>query len=111
MQVNYIQHLSCFFFRSERTSGMRPPHVSLYMALFRQWNALKFCEVMPVSREHLMHVSKIGSRDCYHRSIKQLHALGFITYYPSQQPREQARVAVKRLDLSAEQRFLPVFNR
>lgn len=110
MQVNYIQHLSCFFFRSERTSGMRPPHVSLYMALFRQWNALKFCEIMPVSRAHLMLISKIGSKDCYHRSMKQLHALGFIHYYPSQHPREQARVAMQRLDVPAAQPALRVFD-
>lgn len=99
MKVNYIHHLSCFFFRLERTKNMRPPHFSLYMALFRLWNNLKFPDKMTVSRLNLMHVSKIGSKDCYYKCMKELQEAKFIEYVPGGNTNEQAQVSMKRLDL------------
>ncbi|WP_423738040.1 hypothetical protein [Chitinophaga caseinilytica] len=108
MHINYIHQLSCFFFRLERHSSMRPSHVSLYLALFRQWNSLKFCVTMTVSRLQLMLVSKIGSKDCYHRTLKELHAWGFLEYHPAEHPRDQAKVSMKNLTLIEQQLSLPV---
>ncbi|WP_126246204.1 hypothetical protein [Chitinophaga rhizosphaerae] len=108
MHINYIHQLSCFFFRLERHSGMRPSHVSLYLALFRQWNSLKFCITMSISRLQLMLVSKIGSKDCYHRTLKELHDWGFLEYHPAEHPKDQARVTMKNLTLIEQQLSLPV---
>ncbi len=77
MEINFIYHLTCFFFMTEQHQSMRPTHISLYIALFRLWNTSRFCETMSVSRTQMMKASKIGSKTCYYRSLKELHEWGY----------------------------------
>ncbi|MFD3003149.1 hypothetical protein ACFS7Z_22490 [Pontibacter toksunensis] len=81
--MNYIAHLSGFFHRVSRDYRLNPTHVSLYMALFLQWNLCRFRNPLSVSRAELMEISRISSRVTYHRCIKELHAWGYLHYDPS----------------------------
>ena len=81
--MNYIAHLTGFFQRVSRDYRLNPTHVSLYMALFLQWNLCRFRNPLSVSRAELMEISRISSRVTYHRCIKELHAWGYLHYDPS----------------------------
>ncbi|PRY03355.1 hypothetical protein CLV24_14210 [Pontibacter ummariensis] len=81
--MNYITHLTSFFQRVSRDYRLNPTHVSLYMALFQQWNLIRFRNPISVCRSELMQVSRISSRVTYHKCIKELHAWGYVHYDPS----------------------------
>jgi hypothetical protein len=81
--MNYIAHLSGFFKRVSRDHRLNPTHVSLYMALFQQWNLGRFRNPVSVARSEVMALSRICSRVTYHKCIKELHAWGYIHYAPS----------------------------
>ncbi|TXK37689.1 transcriptional regulator [Pontibacter qinzhouensis] len=81
--MNYITHLTGFFELASKDYRLNPTHVSLYMALFLQWNLNRFKNPISVSRAEVMDISKISSRVTYHKCIKELHSWGYIHYDPS----------------------------
>ncbi|MCC9168541.1 hypothetical protein [Pontibacter harenae] len=81
--MNYIAHLTSFFRRVSRDYWFNPTHVSLYMALFQQWNLNRFRNPISVSRSEVVEISRISSRVTYHKCIKELHAWGYVHYDPS----------------------------
>lgn len=81
--MNYIRHLNGFFDLLAEDNRMSAYHVSLYMALFKQWNLNRFRNPFPVLREELMQMARIGSKTTYARCMKELHGWGYISYSPS----------------------------
>jgi hypothetical protein len=61
-------------------------HVSLFTALFVQWQRSSFNSPFPVTRRELMAHSKIASIATYHKCIRQLDEFGYIRYQPSFHP-------------------------
>lgn len=84
--MNYISHLTAVIDRFSKDDTLNPSHVSLYLALFYQWNINRFNNPISVNRSEVMTVSKIGSKSTYHKCLKDLHAKEFIVYYPSHNP-------------------------
>jgi hypothetical protein len=78
--MNYIRHLNSFFEISGNDNRLTAYHISLYMALFQQWNRNRFRDSFPVDREELMQLSRIGSKNTYAKCMKQLHQWGYIHY-------------------------------
>lgn len=76
--MNYIRHLNAFF----RHTGSHPEwdsyHLSMYYALFHLWNATHFEPVFSISRDDLMKLSRIGSKDKYYDCLEVLQASGMI---------------------------------
>jgi hypothetical protein len=97
--MNYIRHLNGFFARSATDSRLLSTHISLYMALFQHWNYNRFEDSFTVFRHDIMRMSKLGSKNTYSRCIRQLHAAGYIRYYPGLNRGLPARVNIRRLDL------------
>jgi hypothetical protein len=81
--MNYITHLTGFFQRVSGDFRLNPTHVSLYMALFQQWNLNRFRNPISIARAEVMGISKISSRVTYHKCIRELHGWGYIHYDPS----------------------------
>jgi len=81
--MNYIKHLNAFFDRLSEDERMSAYHISLYMALFQQWNQNRFRNPFPVLREELMELSRIGSKTTYARCMKELDEWNYISYSPS----------------------------
>ena len=81
--MNYITHLTGFFELASKDHRLNPTHLSLYMALFQQWNLSRFRNPVSISRAEVMEISKISSRVTYHKCIKELHGWGYIHYDPS----------------------------
>ena len=81
--MNYIRHMNSFFTIVKNDAALTSSHISLYMALFQYWNYNRFQNPFPVYRENIMNLSKIGSKNTYHKCIKELHDAKYIYYHPS----------------------------
>jgi hypothetical protein len=100
--MNYIRHLEGFYLRLAEDGRLTPFHVSLYLALFRQWNQNRFRNPFPISREELMFFSRIGSVNTYSRCIKQLDEWGYICYKPSFSSNTGSQVSCIRFDKAGD---------
>ncbi len=97
--MNYIRHLNAFFFQHlKRDKRFNANHVSLYIALFQFWNFNRFQNPFSITREEVMSITGIGSRNTYHKCIKDLHAFGYIFYRPSPNKFQKSEVHMVRLD-------------
>lgn len=102
--MNYIRHLNAFFSFVRNDKRLACSHVSLYLALFQYWNYNRFQNPFPVYRDNLMQLSKIGSKNTYHKCIKELHAAGYIMYNPPTSKFQPVKISLIRLDIKEEQR-------
>ena len=84
--MNYIILLTAAIERLSRDDSLNPSHVSLYIALFYQWNINRFNNPISVSRTDTMTVSKIGSKSTYHKCMRDLNDKGYLIYLPSHNP-------------------------
>lgn len=90
--MNYIRHLNGVFRRFESDNRLNPTHISMYMALFQEWNSNRFPEYFFIDRRNIMQLAKIGSRVTYHRCLKELDDWGYIQYMPSHNPYKGSEV-------------------
>lgn len=84
--MNYIKKLTQFFNKASADPNLRPTHISLFMALFQYWNQARFPQQINITRDDLMHLSKIHSKATYHKTMTYLHQQGYINYQPSYNP-------------------------
>ena len=98
--MNYIRHLSAFFFRhTKRDARLNANHISLYLALFQYWNINRFQNPFKISREEIMGICGIGSKNTYHKCLKELHLFGYIYYQPSLSKFQKSSMQIVRLDI------------
>ena len=100
--MNYIRHLNGFFARLAEDMRMSSYHISLYFALFQQWNADRFVEQFAISRSEMMQLSRIGSVNTYARCMKELEQWGYIRYAPSSNIHAGSRVSCIRFDTASD---------
>jgi len=100
--MNYIRHLNGFFARLAEDKRMSSYHISLYFALFQQWNAERFADQFAISRSELMQLSRIGSANTYARCIKELSDWGYISYTASSNLHSGSRVSCIRFDTASD---------
>ena len=100
--MNYIRHLSGFFIRLAEDQRMTPYHISLYLALFQQWNAERFGDWFVISRSEMMQLSRIGSANTYARCMKELSDWGYIMYTASSNLHSGSRVSCIRFDTATD---------
>ena len=84
--MNYIKHLTGFFDKVIQDQHLNPTHVSLYIALFQQWNVNRFQNPISITRDEMMQISKIASKATYHKCMRELNDKGFLKYDPSFNP-------------------------
>ena len=84
--MNYIKHLTGFFDKVIQDRHLNPTHISLYVALFQQWNINRFQNPISITRDEMMRISKIASKATYHKCIRELNDKGFLKYDPSFNP-------------------------
>jgi len=96
--MNYIRHLNGFFARLAEDKRMSSYHISLYFALFQQWNADRFGEQFVITRAETMDMSRLGSVNTYARCMKELSQWGYIQYIPSSNIHSGSRVSCIRFD-------------
>ena len=86
-----IDHKIAGYSKSVRRMGkdrrLLATHISLFTALFVQWQRNGFISPFHVTRKELMGISRIASVATSHNCIRQLDAYGFIIYQPSFNPK------------------------
>lgn len=100
--MNYIRHLNGFFARLAEDKRMSSYHISLYFALFQQWNEQRFAEQFIISRGEMMELSRLGSLNTYARCMKELTEWGYIRYNPSSNLHAGSRVTCIRYDTAGD---------
>lgn len=100
--MNYIRHLNGFFARLAEDKHMSSYHISLYFALFQQWNADRFGQQFVITRAETMEISRLGSVNTYARCMKELSEWGYIRYIPSSNLHSGSRVSCIRFDTTID---------
>ncbi|WP_026935021.1 hypothetical protein [Christiangramia echinicola] len=90
--MNYIKLLNAAFEKFFFDDRLNPTHISLYMALFQEWNSSRFADGFFVNRRELMHMAKIGSKSTYHRCITDLDSWSYLSYFPSYNPYKGSKI-------------------
>ena len=78
--------------RMSNDDRLMATHVSLFTALFIQWQRNNFVSPFPITRRELMTHSKIASVATYHKCIRQLDDYGYIRYQPNYHPHKGSLV-------------------
>ena len=99
--MNYLRHLNEFFGRMAGDKRLSSYHISLYLALFRQWNACRFANRFVISRSEMMDLARIGSANTYARCMRELTEWGYIHYKPSSNLHCGSTVSCIRFDAEA----------
>ncbi len=89
--MNFIQHTRAAHEHLTQQPAATPFHVSLYWALFFEWNAHRFPKSLPLDHAHLMHAAHIGNIKTYRATLYDLEAWGLLTYQPSQSRHQPSR--------------------
>jgi len=111
--VNYIRHLNAFFTFIKKDDNLTSSHVSLYLALFQYWNFNRFQNPFPIYRDDIMQLSKIGSKNTYHKCLKELHLAHYIIYHTKISKYQPVKISILRLDMRQETtayKQLEIFN-
>ena len=90
--MNYIKQLNAAFEKFYYDDRLNPTHISLYMALFQEWNSSRFAKDFFVNRRDLMQVAKIGSKSTYHRCVTDLDTWEYLSYFPSNNPYKGSKI-------------------
>lgn len=81
--MNFIQHTRAAHELLTRRAEATPLHVSLYWALFFEWNAARFAESVELDHERMMRAAHIGNRKVYRATLYALENWGLLAYRPS----------------------------
>ncbi|MRX65418.1 hypothetical protein [Maribacter luteus] len=100
--MNYIKLLNTAFEKFYFDDRLNPTHISLYMALFQEWNSCRFLDEFYVNRRELMRVAKIGSKSTYHRCIVELDNWQYLSYFPSNNPYKGSKIKMSIIGTSDE---------
>ncbi|MEH6703972.1 MAG: hypothetical protein V7691_04180 [Galbibacter orientalis] len=100
--MNYIKLLNAAFEKFFFDDRLNPTHISLYMALFQEWNSSRFADEFYVNRRDLMRVAKIGSKSTYHRCVTDLDAWDYLSYFPSNNPYKGSKIKMAIIGTSDE---------
>ena len=96
--ANFILHLLLLKEAFIYDHRLTPWHVSLYYALFFEWNKNGFNNPFAIFRSSMMSQSKIGSANTYSKCIKELQEFGYIEYFPSHNPYKGSLVNMYTFD-------------
>ncbi|MDT0691840.1 hypothetical protein RM549_18755 [Salegentibacter sp. F188] len=100
--MNYIKLLNAAFSTFFFDDRLNPTHISLYMALFQEWNSSRFADEFFVNRRDLMRCAKIGSKSTYHRCVTDLDTWNYLTYFPSNNPYKGSKIKMSIIGTSVE---------
>ena len=100
--MNYIKLLNAAFEKFLFDDRLNTTHISLYMALFQEWNSSRFADEFYVNRRDLMRCAKIGSKSTYHRCVTDLDSWLYLCYFPSNNPYKGSKIKMSIISTSDE---------
>lgn len=99
--MNPTSHLRKFFKKTSAEKSLNASHLSVYLSLFHQWSENHYKNPISISRAEIMEQSRIKSRATYHKCLKMLHELQYISYKPSFHPFKGSQVIINSWKQSA----------
>ncbi|MBA4139374.1 MAG: hypothetical protein H0X70_02555 [Segetibacter sp.] len=72
-------------------------HISVYIALVKEWNSNKGRSPVLINRKGIMKTAKISSRHTYNKCINDLHQFGYIKYIPTSNALDSSQVYLNLL--------------
>jgi len=72
-----------FYGAIEEDSRISSTHISIYMALLREWQVQGSDMPFKIYRKNIMRYAKINSRQTYNKVFRELRLYGFLSYRPS----------------------------
>lgn len=81
-----VVQLTEFFKAIKEDNRITTTHISLYMALFEIWSRNDFQNPICITRHEIMEAAKISGIATFHKCIKDLKELMYISYLPSRNP-------------------------
>lgn len=82
-EVNELKLIADFIESVKEDPRISMAHISLYVSLVTYWYVNGRVNPMCVFSKEIMPACKISGVATYHRSIRELHAYGYIKYVPS----------------------------
>ncbi|MCR5888364.1 hypothetical protein LRS06_11430 [Hymenobacter sp. J193] len=89
--MNYIRHTRAIHEQLSRQPAATPHHISLYWALFYQWNASHFSPGIDLLHQTIMQAAHIGNERTYRAALRDLETWGLLTYQPSTSRHQPSR--------------------
>lgn len=100
-KVNYIVHHKEAFLKLME-EDVTAIDISIYNTLFLLWNNAEFDDKLSINRNEIMMMSKVGNANTYTKSLRKLDELGFIKYFPSNNPMRGSIITICRFDNSSD---------
>ena len=75
--------LNDFISASKNDSRITTAHISLFLMLWNKWAGMENGFSVIFYKYEMMPLCRISSRSTFHKTIKQLHAYGYVHYAPS----------------------------
>lgn len=79
--------MSEFILKAHELEKIQLSHMSLFLAIYHQWQVSECVQPIKITRRMLMKDSKIRSIATYHRCMTDLDNFDFIEYQPSYHPK------------------------
>ena len=89
--MNYVSHTRAANERLLAQPAARPQHISLYWALFFQWNAQRFPNGLDLDHAATQQAARIGNERTYRATLYDLDTWGLLAYQPSQSRYQPSR--------------------
>ena len=102
--MNYVRHLNKFFSLVYRDDRLTTSHLGLYFAIFHYWNLNHFQNPFSFPRKNIMQLAKIGSKNTYHKCLKDLHQSGYIKQINGTGMYQKPQISIIRLDNYSEEK-------
>jgi hypothetical protein len=95
VEVNVrLAPITSFYKSSAVDAVLSATHISLYFALFYQWQLSNCIDPFEIKRDEIMLLAKISSRKTFNKCMRVLHEAGYIKYIPSYNPEIKSMVCL-----------------
>jgi hypothetical protein len=81
--MEVMKPLSDFFTAIEKDARISITHIGIYAALLQYWQQNNCANPLCAFSYEIMRIAKVSAQATYHKSIKDLHAFGYVRYEPS----------------------------
>lgn len=83
-QCDPLAILDSFITKAQEDPRMATAHICLFIGLWKQWQDSSHTEPnIAAFSSQIMRACKISSPSTYHKTIRELHQYGYISYKPS----------------------------
>ena len=87
-----IKPLSDFFAAIKKDGRIGITHIGIYAALLQHWQENDCANPLCAYSHEIMRIAKISGSNTYHKSVRDLHAFGYIRYEPSFKRNQRSKV-------------------